>query len=471
MTRDVPYPSIHKFGGAALADADAVRHAASIVADRAPAPIVVVASALAGVTDALLAIAARAAAGDAAVARADAQRLRDRHLEIAAALLDDVALAPVRRDIEESFAELGSLVAAVLATRELTPRTSDNIVARGERLSARILAATLVARGVPAQLIDATEIVRTDGRFGGGAPDIGRTEQAAAGALRALVEKGCVPVVPGFIGSGPDAAVVTLGRGGSDLTATLLARALGAREVFLWKDVPGILTADPRVVPDARVVPQLSVREAAELAYYGAKVLHPRALIPLTDNTRVYVRPFADPDGAGTEVSTRTVLSGSPVKAITAIMDQALVTVSGNGMLGVAGIAERTFAAVHRANVSVSFISQASSEHSICLAVPDATAPTAGACLREAFAAELVRGEIDDIEVQQGLATIAVVGLGMAHTPGVAARVFGALAEAGVNVVAIAQGSSELNISIIIDAGRAADAQRAIHAAFGLGDG
>jgi aspartokinase/homoserine dehydrogenase 1 len=276
-------------------------------------------------------------------------------------------------------------------------------------------------------------------------------------------------VVPGFLGAAPDGQVATLGRGGSDLTATLLARVLGAREVSLWKDVPGLLTADPRIVPDARVVPQVHVREAAELAYYGAKVLHPRSLVPvLKQNVAIRIRPFADPASLGTEISRRRTLEQYPVKALSAIPKQALLTVTGSGMLGVPGIAARTFAAVHHEGISVSLITQASSEHSICFSVPEESAQRARRSLEQTFQREIARQEIDGVEARTGLATLVVVGLGMAETPGIAARVFSALAEAGINVIATAQGSSELNLSLVVDGKEAPRAQRVVHAAFQL---
>jgi aspartokinase/homoserine dehydrogenase 1 len=287
--------------------------------------------------------------------------------------------------------------------------------------------------------------------------------------LLPLLQRGFVPVVPGFLGSTPNGEVTTLGRGGSDLTATMLARGLGARQVSLWKDVPGLLTADPRVVPDARVIPQLHAREAAELAYYGAKVLHPRALIPVMGRQiPIYIRPFADPRSLGTEVSERVRPGRFPVKALTAADGQALITVTGNGMLGVPGIAARTFTALHGRKISVSLISQASSEHSICFSVPEAAAEDARQSLVHEFHREIERREIDSVEVSPGMATIAVVGLGMHGTPGVAAGVFSALAAGKINVVAIAQGSSELNISAVVASGNAAEAQRRIHTAFQL---
>jgi aspartokinase/homoserine dehydrogenase 1 len=336
-------------------------------------------------------------------------------------------------------------------------------------LCARLLATALQAAGVRARYVDACEIIRTDGHFGQASPDYTRTDRAAQRILGPLLARRLVPVVPGFIGASSDGDVTTLGRGGSDLTAALLARALGAARVSLWKDVPGLLTADPRVVPDARVVPEMHTREAAELAYYGAKVLHPRALIPLAGRRiPLFVRPFADPSAPGTEVSERVGATNLPVKALSAATHQALVTVAGNGMLGVPGIAARTFAALHARRLSVSLISQASSEHSICFSVPDAAAREARAALLHEFRDEIARREIDGVELRPGVATVAVVGLGMAGTPGIAAGVFSALSAGGINVVAIAQGSSELNISVVVDGDRAGEAQRRIHAAFQL---
>jgi aspartokinase/homoserine dehydrogenase 1 len=476
---------VHKFGGASLADAAAYRHAAQIIAGRA-APCVVVVSAPAGVTDVLLGLARRAAAGEANMGdlERDTEALRTRYLDIArAAVGSDKGAAGVVAEIDASLDELSRLLASLIVLKELTARTSDFIAARGERLSAQIFAATFSATVGRARYVDALEVIFTDGPFGGASPNLPLTDLAARKVLRPIVDSGVVPVVPGFIGVAalddgvhgkPDAhSIATLGRGGSDLTATLLGRALGAESVSLWKDVSGLLTADPRVVPDARVIPQLHAREAAELAYYGAKVLHPRALIPLsglaaTRSIPVFVKPFADPSAAGTEISSRRTLDKYPVKALSAAGGQALLTVTGNGMLGVPGIAARTFEALFQQGTSVSLISQSSSEQSICFSVPEAAAKRARDRLAEEFKSEIARQEIDGVELQTGLATLAVVGLGMAGAPGIAARLFEALAHASINIVAIAQGSSELNISFVVAAKDAAAAQRAIHRAFQL---
>lgn len=473
MKSSPPTLTVHKFGGAALADATAIQRVTAIVGG-APGEKVVVASAMFGVTDDLLNLARQAVVNEDVQTTLDA--LRQRHLAVLASITSDSAARQVMEErIGEIFADARATCAEISRQGELTPELTDALISHGDRLGARLLAAALQAAGIQATFVEAVDVVRADGVHGNGSPDIEETASAAADVLRPLIDRGMVPVVPGFVGRAPNGDVITLGRGGSDLTATLLGRVLGARDVVLWKDVPGLLTADPRVVPDARLIPVLHVREASELAYYGAKVLHPRSLIALQAGTRLVIRPYADPSAKGTQIvverERRPAVGRSrrPVKALTAITDQTLLTIAGNGMVGVPGVAARAFGALERAGVSVSLISQASSEHSICMGIPTSGATAAAAALRETFASELARREIDAIEIRPDLATIAVVGLGMAGTPGVAARLFGALAEEGVNVVAIAQGASELNISVVVEAREAGAAQRAIHSAFRLG--
>jgi bifunctional aspartokinase / homoserine dehydrogenase 1 len=470
MPRHRRAPSVHKFGGASLADSPAISHAVEIIRSFRPEPTVVVVSAMAGVTDALLEVARQAGDGDERTVASLISQLRSRHAEVVRALLPaGRGRAEMLALVADMFQELEALAQGLRLVRDLTARTQDYLVSRGERLSARMVAAALELGGGRARYVDATDLIHTDAAFGQASPDFARIDRTAQKVLQPLLARGTIPVVPGFLGAAPDGEVTTLGRGGSDLTATLLARAVGASRVLLWKDVPGLLTADPRVVPDARVIPQLHAREAAELAYYGAKVLHPRALIPLAGRRiSIHVRPFADPSSSGTEVSERATPGKFPVKALTAAAGQALITVTGNGMLGVPGIAARTFAALHSRRISVSLISQASSEHSICFSVPEPFAEQARRGLLAEFQGEIARREIDGVEVSPGMATLAVVGLGMHGTPGVAAGVFSALAAANINVVAIAQGSSELNISVVVSTKEAAEAQRRIHAGFQL---
>ncbi len=460
---------IWKFGGASLADAGAVENAISLVRTHR-GPLVVVVSALAGVTDSLLDGAKRSAAGEPEAASAAAAVFLRRHRDLAHALVPSGA---ARRRLlalaDDQAREYREIAHAMAALADLSARASDTLVARGERAASAVFAAALASSGRRAERIDAASIVVTDGRHGQAAPDLVETRRRARRLLLPLLKRGVVPIVPGFIGAAPDGTVATLGRGGSDLTATVLARVLGASRVVLWKDVPGILTADPRAVPDARLLPQMHHREAAEVAYFGAKVLHPRALIPL-DGSRItlHVRSFVDSTRPGTEVSTRRTLEHYPVKALATIRGQSLVTVAGKGMMGVPGIAARTFAAVHAAGLSVSTIFQSSSESSIGFTLSELEAERAVSALRSAFRSEIDAGLVDGVSARRGVAVVAVVGHGMAGTPGIAARVFSALAARRINVIAIAQGSSELNISFVVAEVQAAEAARAVHGAFQL---
>jgi aspartokinase/homoserine dehydrogenase 1 len=460
---------VWKFGGASVADAAAMRRAAGLI-EAHKGPLVIVVSALAGITDLLLDGARRAAAGDTQAGTEAAAEFLRRHRGLIHELVPaGRARQKLLAQIDVAAREYRDLARALVALREVAPRASDALVARGERASSALLAEVLTLEGRRAQVIDALEIVATDGTHGNAGPDVPLTRRRAREHLLPLLRRGTTPVVPGYIGLAPDGSLATLGRGGTDLTATLLGRSLGAESVVLWKDVPGILTADPRLVPDARLIPQLHHREAAEVAYYGAKVLHPRALIPL-DGSRVllHVRSFLRPEQSGTEVSGRKTLPKYPVKALATVAGQALVTVAGKGMMGVPGIAARTFAAVHAEGLSVSTIFQASSESSIGFTLAEAQAPRAVIALRRAFKEELAAGLIDDITSRHGLAVVAVVGYGMAGTPGIAARVFSALAAGGINVIAIAQGSSERNITFVVTYQEAPAATRRVHNVFQL---
>jgi aspartokinase/homoserine dehydrogenase 1 len=456
---------IWKFGGASLADEHGVRRAVSYI-DAHRGPLVVVASALAGITDLLLSGAERAAAGDYAAASRTAAAFRAKHVAVAKAIASGRSRGPLLAAIDEATREYANVCKALSMLGHLEPRAQDLLVSRGERLSSALLASAIGRRAV---FTDAADFIVTDAAYGSAAPDLGATAQRCRAALMPLIEKARVPVVPGYIGRAPDGSLTTLGRGGTDLTATLVGRSLRARQVVFWKDVPGILTADPRLVPDARVIPHLQHREAAEVAHYGAKVLHPRALIPVS-GTRLtlHIRSFLDPGLPGTEVSARQSLEGYPVKALAILPAQAVVTVAGKGMVGVHGIAARTFSAVDQAGVSVSTIFQASSESSIGFTVPEAQANVAVQSLRRAFAHELDHGLIDGVTTRSPLAVIAVVGDGMVGTPGISARVFTALESGNINVVAIAQGSSERNISFVVAAADAPEAARRVHAAFQL---
>lgn len=463
---------IHKFGGTSVGSAERLAAAAALIDDAAErASIVAVSSAMSGVTNELIRIADAAASGDRSAALEAVAALAARHDEALSALAtgEGVDPEPVRAELAVLFEELSDLIRATVVLGELTLRSRDRLLATGEKLAVRLLVTALAARGRQAVGIDADTFLETDDRFGSADPIGGIADRHVASALTPVLERGAVAVVTGFCGRAPDGATTTLGRGGSDLSATLIAAALAADEVTIWTDVDGVFTADPRAVPSARVIEHLNYREAAEMSYYGAKVLHQRTMIPVARaKIPVLTRNSFDASAPGTVVDGRFTPGSHPVKAITAVRDQALVSVEGKGMAGVPGVAAAVFGALAQAGISVTMISQSSSESSICLAVPASDALDAERALKAALATPMSRGDIEEIVVRPGVGLVAAVGLGMAQTPGVAARAFGALAQRGVNVLAIAQGSSELNLSLAVQGHDVPAALRAIHDAFGL---
>ena len=460
---------VYKFGGVAVGDADAIRAAIEHVRG-ASSKLVVIVSAAAGITDRLLDAANAAVRGDRTAYRAAGRDLATRHTRLAAQLTprsrDGSAL---RTMITDSADELRAMCDSVAVLKELTPRASDAIVARGERLMARIFDAALNAAGIDSTYLDATEVIFTERRLGNVWPDLPACERAATAKIAPLLRKHDVVIVPGFLGTGTDGELVTLGRGGSDFSAAILARSAGASAVTLWKEVDGLMTADPKRVPDARVLDSLHYREAAELAFYGAKVLHPRTMIPIVDRRiPLYVRNTFKPEVTGTRIAHDVPAGEYPVKALTAVHAQSLISIEGGGMIGVPGVAGRAFTALSQAGHSVSMISQASSEASICFVLPESEAAHAVTALEEAFALERRLKLIDRIRAEKNIALIAVVGLGMRGRPGIAARTFSALSGERVNIVAIAQGSSELNITMAIAERDATRALVALHSEYQL---
>ena len=455
---------VYKFGGVAVGSADAIRTAADHVQRAAPRVAAIV-SAANGVTDMLLDAAQAALRGDRIAWITSAKRFEARHHELIAGVVSNRERAERLRDVVgDASHEMRSMAESISVLRELTTRARDAFVARGERVLARIFVEVLLERGIDAAYVDAPDVILTERRLGSLWPNFQRCERAAKKLVTPLLDDGKVVILPGYLGSGPDGEVVTLGRGGSDFSAAILARSLGASSVTLFKEVDGLMTADPKSVAGARLLPELHYREAAELAFYGAKVLHPRTMIPLIDRKiPLFVRNTFREGATGTRIADDVKPGAYPVKALTAIHRQSLVSIEGSGMIGVPGVAGRAFTALSQAGHSVSMISQASSESSICFVVPDAEAAHAVAALEEAFVLERKAKLIDRIRAENEIALIAVVGLGMRGRPGIAARTFSALSGANVNVVAIAQGSSELNITIAVDESDASRALQALH--------
>lgn len=460
-----------KFGGTSVGDSRAIAQVVAIVADQVTRDrdVVVVTSAMRGITDLLINSARAAAAGDRQHYRDARLTLVARHHDAAEALVGDLdELTQLEAQVDERVREFERLCMAVSILGELTDRGLAVISGLGERLMAPILAAAIRSRGLRAQYVDAGELIVTDDNFASATPLMEVTAAATRSRLLPLLEQGIVPVVTGFVAATEAGVPTVLGRGGSDYSAAILGAALDAAEIQIWTDVDGVMTADPRIVPDACPLQELTYGEAAELAYFGAKVLHPKTMLPAIDRgIPISVRNTFNPAFPGTRVVAHVTNRGA-VKALTVIRGLALVTVAGRGMMGVPGIAARTFAAVAAQGANVLMISQASSEQSICFVVPEAEAGRVASGLEAAFSDEIRRRLIDGVSSEQEMVIVAIVGEGMRGTPGIAARLFSALGEKGVNVVAVAQGSSETNLSLVLASSDADAAVRYIHAAFNL---
>lgn len=460
---------VMKFGGTSVGSPESIRAAAELVVTHLaqwPRTVVVV-SALSGITNLLLDAAERAATGQNGASALDAaEKIRRRHEEVIEALIPD---AGVKRGLKAEVTLLSehfrSLCGAMAVLGEATPRALDAVASIGERLSAPLFAAVVQSLGGAAEAVEATRLVVTDSNFQSAHPDLKATAEKTRSVLVPLLDLGRIPVVTGFIGASPQGVTTTLGRGGSDFSAALLGAALGVDEVWIWTDVDGVMTADPRVVPDARTIRALSYLELAELAYFGAKVLHPKTIRPVIESgIGLWIKNTFNPACPGTQlVEGRPPDPDRVAKAVTAIRGQCLVTIEGRGMLGVPGVAARAFSAVAATGTSVILISQASSEQSISFAIPHARAAVVVQALDKAFAAELANRDIDRIWSSGELVIVTVVGAGMKHTPGVAGKIFSALGGEGVNVVAIAQGSSEVSISLVVDSADADRAVRVLH--------
>ena len=458
-----------KFGGTSVGDADAIAQTiAVIIQTKTKDPHTgVVTSAVSGVTDILVQSARAAEQGQRQPFLDARETLYEKHMTAAQALLtNQKELADYEQHLTEKLQLFVRLCSAVNVLGELTARGLDVISGLGERLSAPLLAAALREHGCQASWVDAAEVVVTDNQFGEAAPLLVPTCARVQSHLRPMMMAGVTPVITGFVAATEDGTPTTLGRGGSDFSAAILGACLPADEIQIWTDVDGILTADPRIVPNARTQAHLSYNEAAELAYFGAKVLHPKAILPAIERgIPVRICNTFHPDGQSTLITAKPKQNGL-VKAITAIRDLSLINVEGRGMMGVPGIAARTFQAVADVKANVLMISQASSEQSICFVVARRRSDDVCAALETEFRRELEHHYIDRIRPLHDIVIIAVVGTGMRGTPGIAGKLFRALGEAGVNVVALAQGSSESNISLAIDRADMTLAVNEIHSAF-----
>ncbi len=456
-----------KFGGTSMGTHDAIAQVARIICEHEAQGnrILTVVSAMSGVTDMLLKAASTSAEGDEVTHFTIIDALRKRHHETAEQLVHDEKIKTALYDDLDSLLEgLNALCHSIAVLREVTPRGMDLIGSFGERLSARLLAAHLCDLGRDSMAIDASDLIVTDENFQDAVPIMDETRQRVQEYLAPCLEKGMLPVVTGFIGATRKGIITTLGRGGSDYSAAILGAAIDTDDLWIYTDVDGIMTADPRIAPTARVIPVLSYGEVGELAYFGAKVLHPKTVQPMIDRgLPVRVRNTFNPTHMGTLIQPQSEITAGAVKAVTAIKDVSLISVEGQGMVGVPGIAGRTFMAVARANASMLLISQSSSEQSFCFVIPTNRVEAAKASIEQELERELVRKDVDRIWAKEDIVIITTVGAGMRGMPGVASRVCGALASQSINILVIAQGSSEYSISLVVDASDAVRAVQVLH--------
>jgi aspartate kinase len=455
---------VMKFGGTSVGSAAALRQVIGIArsAKAAWRNTAIVVSAMSTVTDKLLHGAVSAEAGDETIAEKVAADMRALHF----GAMDELGLdSPgTRVAIEGMLEEYVLLCHAIHVLGEATPRALDSIAALGERMNAPLVTAALNQAGIPAQSVDSRDIIVTDSVYQAATPDMEVTRERTRVIIPPIFAADRIPVITGFIGATPDGVTTTLGRGGSDFSGAVFGVALDADEVWIWTDVTGVMTTDPRIDPRGRTLPEVTYREVSELAYYGAKVLHPKTIRPVIEQgIQLWVKNTFDPQAQGTRIIDDGDAVKGTIRAVSAIRDLCLITVEGRGMLGVPGIAARLFSAVARQKTSVVMISQASSEQSICFVVPFTTKDAVTHALEAEFHNDIARRDIDGITSSGACAIITVVGTGMRYTPGIAGRIFSSLGEARVNVIAIAQGSSECSISLVVDADDANPGVLAIH--------
>jgi len=461
-----------KFGGTSVGDASCIKRVVEIIRTASRANnVVVVVSAMSGVTNKLLEAASQAEAGNCNEVVAILEELNKHHVEASRALISSTAERNrLDKKVQDIFHQADHLCQGTILLRELTQRARDSISGLGERISAPLVAAALAECGTASEAIEASELVVTDSYHGAAEPLMDQTRLSCEARLLPLLRQGITPVVTGFIAATTEGVLTTLGRGGSDYSATILGAALGADEVIIWTDVDGVLTADPRLVTGVRTIPEISYREAAELSFFGAKVLHPKTLRPVMQSEiPVWIRNTFSPERPGTRITPKGSPNGGRVKALTAINDVALITVGGPGIVGVRDVLGRTFTTTATVRADVLLISQSSSQNDICFLVPSAIATRTVEALRREFAQDLAHEKVEHITLDANVAIVAVVGEKMRGTPGIVGRTFGALGRENISVIAIAQGSSECNISFVVAQSDAKAALLATHKEFGLG--
>jgi len=460
---------VMKFGGTSVGNAERFRQCAAIIGKAARHDrIIVVVSAMAGVTDLIFKTMDAARHCDSASKRAQLQRFENMHRELIAALFEPQRQAAANEYIAEVIAQLQNACQAISALRsDISAQTADSLVALGERISAWALAGYLQQTGSAAEFVRAESVIVTDSNFGNAAPNMDETRKKCEHTLLPLFDKGIVPIVAGYSGADPQGRQTTLGRGGSDYSATILGAAAGADEVWIWTDVNGVLTADPRICPDAATLPEISFEEAIELAYYGAKVIHPRAAYPAAEaGFPVWIKNSFRPEVAGTKITHAARPANSPVKSVTSVKDATLISLFTRRDVHPVELWGRLFLRLGQEQIEVLFATQSSPEHALGLVLRKDDAARVIQLINSIFRIELAQGVLRPAEVNHEIAVVAVLGESMKGTCGILGRVFSAVARCDVSVIAVAQGASELSICFAVAAARGAEVVRAVHDEF-----
>jgi len=453
-----------KFGGTSIRDADRIQHVVKILKDRIrDDEIAVVVSAFGGITDLLLKTAEQAVLSNKAYEK-QFQEIKDRHLEVIHTLFSGKALDDTLKITEKYTSRLWDILHGVYLVRDLAPKSYNQILSYGERLSARIISAYLTSQGIQAEYIDARKVVKTDSNYNAAAVNFRKTNSRIKNRY---AKKTGMWVMTGFIATNDLGETTVLGRSGSDYSAAILGAVVDATEVEIWTDVNGVMTANPRMVQNATTIPSMSYADALEMSHFGAKVIYPPTVQPLMKkDIPIRIKNTFEPDFEGTLIGNLPPDPDHKITGISSIEEISLIRMSGSGMIGRTGFNGRIFQSVARRDVGVMLISLASSEQSICFAVSPESAGDAKSALEEEFAWEIRNEYVSRILIEDNLAIVAVVGENMRHTPGISGKVFSALGEQGINVIAIAQGSSERNISIVISADDEVQAIQTLHKTF-----
>ena len=470
---EMPKPLlVMKFGGSSVGSAERIACAAAIIASHADTyRVVVVVSAMAKVTDALLETLRHAEAGDARAVDTALAAFRERHMDACSTLLAEDSRQETVQQANKYIDAFGRIARGMLMLGERPPRSVDDAVSAGEKLSALLCSERLRSLGIEAIAVNAVDLIVTDDEFGSASPLMEETSERVRERLLPLLDAGRVPIITGFNGATRGGQPTTLGRGGSDFSASILAAVLEADELWIWTDVDGILSGDPRVVPDARVLDEVTYNEAAELAYNGAKVLHPRTLAPLEEKRiPVWIKNSFKPEIAGTHIVPK-ISAGHGVRAITSLAEVSLISIEAvNISVSSAQLMARALGAAARANVEVLLLTRSSFRQNFCLLVRTGELDAVMESLRSELTLEMAHGYVHPIDVDHSVGLLAAVGEGMKGTPGLAGRVFTALSRDNVNIIAIAQGSSELTIAIVVAEDALDRAVRSLHAECRLGE-